>query len=240
MFPDMSPDDLAKLAADIKANGLLDPIVVWRGEIVDGWHRYQACAKAGVEPRFVEFSGNDRNALAMVVSRNARRRHLSEAAVVGVTKRVLCWHESAAGHGGARGNQHLGGKVSGDTLTASDVASAGGVSVATVKRHSAIEQRSPALLAMAERGDIGLQTAERISQTASAEVLQAPTRAQIIALAHALSERPQARCAALLKAARDFRDEWRALAQLPQTPEVIESLHEAKFHIRQCRAPTTE
>ena len=50
--PVMSRDEFAALVASIRALGLLDPIVVWRGEIIDGRHRFLACIKAGVEPRF--------------------------------------------------------------------------------------------------------------------------------------------------------------------------------------------
>jgi ParB-like chromosome segregation protein Spo0J len=230
MFPEMLADDFAKLVADIKTNGLLDPIITWRGEIVDGWHRYKACGEASVDPRFVEFDGDDHKALAMVVSRNARRRHLTEAAIVGITKRVLGWHEAAAGRGG---NRRIKGAVA-PLVTHEAVAAIAGVSRDTVKRHTAIEKKSPALLQMVERGDIGLASAARIVETG--EVLAAPTKAEIAALAHALSERPQARCSALLKAARDFRDQWQSLLLTSQTDEIASAMHEAMFLIRQCRA----
>ena len=52
VFPDMPPGDFARLVASIQEDGLMDPITVWRGQVIDGRHRYAACAEAGVERRF--------------------------------------------------------------------------------------------------------------------------------------------------------------------------------------------
>lgn len=76
IFPMMSEDELADLAADIKANGLLLPIIVDdNGILIDGRNRIRACEIAGVEPRFEGLNGRD--ATALIVSTNIRRRHLS-------------------------------------------------------------------------------------------------------------------------------------------------------------------
>ncbi len=75
IFPMLSADELADLAADIKAHGLLAPVVIFEGKILDGRNRFKACGMAGVEPRFEHFSGGD--PLAFVVSVNLRRRHLT-------------------------------------------------------------------------------------------------------------------------------------------------------------------
>jgi hypothetical protein len=53
IFPMMSEEELNDLAFSIKANGLRDPITLdEQGRIVDGKCRYEACKRAGVEPRF--------------------------------------------------------------------------------------------------------------------------------------------------------------------------------------------
>ena len=51
-FPPLSPARYARLLASIRAHGLRRPIVVWRGQVIDGLHRLKACAEAGVEPRY--------------------------------------------------------------------------------------------------------------------------------------------------------------------------------------------
>jgi len=50
----MSDNELAELAADIKANGLIHAIVVDKnGVLIDGRNRLRACELASVEPVFV-------------------------------------------------------------------------------------------------------------------------------------------------------------------------------------------
>ena len=78
VFPLMLESELAELAADIKANGLREPI--WLdadGRIIDGRNRYLACQRAAVEPTFRTYDGDD--LIAFVVSLNLHRRHLSES-----------------------------------------------------------------------------------------------------------------------------------------------------------------
>jgi ParB-like chromosome segregation protein Spo0J len=49
-----------EMAASIKAEGLHNPIWLTReGEILDGKTRFEACALAGVEPRFQTYDGDD-------------------------------------------------------------------------------------------------------------------------------------------------------------------------------------
>ncbi len=85
IFPLMPPDDLSALAADIKANGQKDPILRWRGLILDGRNRFLACQKAGIVPRFEEWDG-DGSPVKLVASLNLHRRHLNsgQRACVGV------------------------------------------------------------------------------------------------------------------------------------------------------------
>src|ERR1700731_2582872 len=64
---------------DIKERGQLEPIILYRGLILDGRNRYRACQIAGVKPRIEEFDAKAtrRSPEEFVLSRNLRRRHLS-------------------------------------------------------------------------------------------------------------------------------------------------------------------
>jgi ParB-like chromosome segregation protein Spo0J len=77
-FPLMEGEGYAELVADIKANGLLEPIVIFDGKILDGRNRYRACLDAGEPLNVVELSPND-DPVAFVISRNVHRRHLTES-----------------------------------------------------------------------------------------------------------------------------------------------------------------
>ena len=73
----MSDDELADLAADIKANGQLHPIFVDDGGLlVDGRDRFEACKRAGVEPYIEKLNGHD--ATTLIVSANLARRNLTK------------------------------------------------------------------------------------------------------------------------------------------------------------------
>ncbi|MEX2650361.1 MAG: ParB N-terminal domain-containing protein [Alphaproteobacteria bacterium] len=72
----MAEPDLDALAADIRAYGQRDPIVVHNGLILDGRNRFEACRRAGLAPATVPWDGAG-TVEAFVVSRNLHRRHLT-------------------------------------------------------------------------------------------------------------------------------------------------------------------
>jgi ParB-like chromosome segregation protein Spo0J len=72
---------LQDLTDDISAHGLIDPIVLFEGMILDGRNRAVACERAGVSPRYVQFGGGREDALIWVISHNLKRRHLAKQAV---------------------------------------------------------------------------------------------------------------------------------------------------------------
>jgi hypothetical protein len=74
-FPSMSADDFAALIEDIKGHGQREPIMLFEGKVLDGWHRYQACEQLGIKPQQFTFAGDD--PVAFVLSHNLHRRHLS-------------------------------------------------------------------------------------------------------------------------------------------------------------------
>lgn len=229
LFGDMPKDDFAKLTDDIKRHGLQHPIVTWQGGILDGWHRYNACKVAGVEPKFVEFSGKDKEALRFVMQENALRRHLNEAQRIRISKQVIDWHTHRAAVGD---NQHAGEGVPVGTTSVNDLARVAGVGRNSVFRHNAIEQRAPALLPAVERGDIGLQTAERVANTYDPEVIAKATPAEIKGFAKTLSERPEARCKSLVRAAQELRDQWQALSRMQPTDDILAAFAEVRFVLR--------
>lgn len=77
-FPSLGEEALAELARDIEAHGQLEPIVLFEQQILDGRQRWLACRMAGLEPRSIEWQGPG-SPVEWVVSKNLRRRHLSES-----------------------------------------------------------------------------------------------------------------------------------------------------------------
>ena len=83
IFPMLSDEELDDLAADIKANGLLQPFVVAKVEgawtLVDGRNRREACRRAGVRPGFEDVHDlNGTDPVGYIISANIHRRHMNK------------------------------------------------------------------------------------------------------------------------------------------------------------------
>ena len=77
VFPAMAAAEFAQLRADIAKHGLRHAITLYNGRVLDGWHRCRCCSETGVEITTVNFEGDEREALAFVMSANLARRHLT-------------------------------------------------------------------------------------------------------------------------------------------------------------------
>jgi hypothetical protein len=77
LVPSMRDSEYEDLKADIKANGLLMPIVLFEGKVLDGRHRLRACRAVDVEPRFTEGTDWIGDPAGFVLSANLHRRHLT-------------------------------------------------------------------------------------------------------------------------------------------------------------------
>ncbi len=65
--PLMEGEAFDRLVASIKSCGLIHPIIVCQGMVLDGRNRLRACITAGVEPDFVEFTESDPAEIAAFV-----------------------------------------------------------------------------------------------------------------------------------------------------------------------------
>ena len=114
LFPMMPEDELHQLAASIKSKGLLEPITVYEGQIIDGRNRLAACKLAGVSPTFTTLTYLA-SVVDWVVGKNIERRHLdaSQRAMLGAELKPFYTSEAKKrqqASGGDHGNQHTGGK----------------------------------------------------------------------------------------------------------------------------------
>jgi hypothetical protein len=60
VFPALGHSEYQALKADIKSHGLRVPIVLWRGQVIDGSHRLKACQELGIEPVYHWFFDSSR------------------------------------------------------------------------------------------------------------------------------------------------------------------------------------
>lgn len=165
LFPPMSGDEFAAICEDVKANGLVEPIILLDGEILDGIHRLKACLQVGTQPRYQEWDGEGGTPVQYVWSRNWTRRHLSagQRAVISLTverefakEASLRMARKAPTEGVARFPQAA------ESRKARDRAGQlGGVSGRYVQDAKLVERTSPDLLPLVWRGTLTLPAAKR-------------------------------------------------------------------------------
>jgi len=95
LFPLMEAAELDALAEDIRQHGLLEPIVLHEGRILDGRNRYLACQKAEAPVRTRELPAGT-NPWDFVWSHNAERRHLDAGRKAQIRVRQLSQSEAWA------------------------------------------------------------------------------------------------------------------------------------------------
>jgi ParB-like chromosome segregation protein Spo0J len=153
LFPRVDGAEFDALVADVKANGLRQPIVLHDGMILDGGNRYRACVEAGVKPTFVKFDGD--NLVSFVLSANLHRRHLSTGQQAAIVASAQDWAK-AQRHGGDRKSEQSA------TLHLDSVAkraAESGASVRTQKMADKVVKADPALAKRVAHGDVSLPKA---------------------------------------------------------------------------------
>jgi len=80
-LPALPDVEYRELLASIKSIGLIQPIAICDGKILDGRQRYRACLEAGIEPKFETANGCETfvRQVEFVMAVNLHRRHLSDA-----------------------------------------------------------------------------------------------------------------------------------------------------------------
>ncbi len=139
LFPEITGQDFIDLVADIKANGLRQPITTLDDQILDGVNRSNACRQAKVKPIYEKFTGKDPQ--AFVVSQNLSRRHLT------TSQRAMIAAQLSECK-----NSYIGDAKAAKTLKVSRQ------SISSAKR---VAKSSPKLAAKVKAGKISLHKAEQ-------------------------------------------------------------------------------
>ena len=82
-WPMMEEERFNAFVADIAARGLLEPIKLYNGAILDGRNRILACKKAGVDPRFTNADPRE-SPFLLSISLNGHRRDVEPIPRVGI------------------------------------------------------------------------------------------------------------------------------------------------------------
>ncbi len=71
----MDDEEFSVFCEDVQNRGLVYPITLYEGKVLDGWHRYRACQKTGTAMKIIEYKGDD--PAGYIASCNIHRRRLS-------------------------------------------------------------------------------------------------------------------------------------------------------------------
>ena len=77
-FSSITERQLTRLAASIRAVGQLDDVILFNGQVLDGWGRVLACERIGFTPR-VRVLENNTTDVDVVLARNVTRRVMSDS-----------------------------------------------------------------------------------------------------------------------------------------------------------------
>lgn len=79
----MDDNEFNAFCADIEERGIIMPVTLYEGKVLDGWHRYRAAKRTGSAPKFIKYEGSD--PAGYIASVNVHRRKLSslQRALVG-------------------------------------------------------------------------------------------------------------------------------------------------------------
>ena len=175
IFPEMDNASFAALKADIKANGLLEPIWIHDGKIIDGRHRYRACCELEIKPQFKQWDGSG-SLVQFVVSLNLHRRHLTSSQLAFVGVDILPHLEAEAKQRQETGNnQHSlrelipQGSTGKSADQAADVVGSNGRYVSDAKK---LQAEAPALAAQVRAGGKTIRGNRKHRCTGSAQAQQ--------------------------------------------------------------------
>lgn len=152
MWPVLPDDQLAELAEDIKANGLRQKILIYDGQVIDGRNRLMAMERAGIEVAAEHFEHwKGANPAALVISLNARRRHMPLASRALMVAKIR--------------SEWLPGSQSEPKMTIAEAAKVAKLSPAVIKRaNTVITQGIDAVQSAAASGAVGLKAAARVAK----------------------------------------------------------------------------
>lgn len=91
----LSDPEFDTLCDRIRAVGLLEPIALYEGKILDGRQRYRACRQVGIAPKFIEFKGSETEAEEFVMDKNMRRKSITRLHKAMVAARLNMRNEAA-------------------------------------------------------------------------------------------------------------------------------------------------
>ncbi len=160
-FPAMSKEDFEGLKESIATSGLLEPITLYQGKILDGRHRYRACRELGITPTFMIWDGPGLPA-EFVLAKNINRRHLNQS-----QRAMIAAKLSPGGKGRRSKNARI------QAISQDDAAKQLNVGRSSVQQaRTIIDAGIPALVHAVDAKEIAVSAAAKIAKEGKAAQLR--------------------------------------------------------------------
>ncbi|WP_068675325.1 ParB/RepB/Spo0J family partition protein, partial [Variovorax sp. WDL1] len=154
-FPAMSPQDFDALRDSITDIGVQNPITIYEGMVLDGWHRYCAALEFGQACPTQDFGTDD--PVCFVKAQNKARRHLPIGAWALIEVSLRKWKPAHRPE-----KRELSSPF---RASNKDMADAVGVSERTIQQAKTVHTKAaPEVLEAVKRGEIGLPKAAAIAK----------------------------------------------------------------------------
>ncbi len=188
-FPVMSEEGFQALKDSVEDIGVQNPVVLFEGKVIDGWHRYCAARELGANCPTVELPA-DVDPRSFVLAQNRARRHLTDSQVAFAVAAVYEW---APAHRPPTDKSVPGADF---PKTAPELAEIAGVGVRTIERAKAVvRDGAPEVQAAVQSGEVSVKRAAQIvkrpkpEQAAALKATAAP-KAKAAALGDELQQKP--------------------------------------------------
>jgi ParB-like chromosome segregation protein Spo0J len=160
-FPPMTPEEFQSLKDSVNENGVLNPITIYEGMVLDGWHRYKAAKELNMDCPEAELE-DWIDPKDFVLAQNKNRRHITAAQLAMATTAVYEWYPNGVTSSSALN--------AGLQKTSKELAEISGTSKRTIEQaKSVMKNASSEVKDAVKSGKIGLYKAQEISKLPKGE-----------------------------------------------------------------------
>ena len=138
VFPAMSAIEYDALCKSVAEIGILNPIVLFDGMVIDGWHRYRASQDEMMPAPTIELA-SDIDPQVYVIAQNKDRRHLTQSQVATAAIKVYAWLKN-----GVNSGLQAGSALNAEVKSSAEIAKIAGVSARIIGQAKKVDTQASA------------------------------------------------------------------------------------------------